>query len=173
MAASLTDTMDALLECVTAALDTAGRPACAEGLTIGVPAVGPAGCCECDGEGGGSLAGFVERVYPADATTTVEQVARWEDCRTGAVAADISLTLIRCYPSMDEQGNMPALAVTTDYAHNLNTDMVAVWNALKCCDTRVVIRDSAVESDPEGGCSGFVIRVTTLVSMAAPVEDVS
>lgn len=172
MAASLTETMDALVACVCEALETADRPTCACGLTIGVPAPGPAGCCECDGDGGGQVAAFLERVYPADATT-YEQVVRREDCKPGTVAADISLTVIRCYPALDETGNMPTLDATTPFAENLNTDMTAVWNGLKCCDTPVVIRDSAVESDPEGGCSGFAIRVSVLVSMRPEPVDVS
>jgi hypothetical protein len=47
----------------------------------------------------------------------------------------------------------------------LNTDLTAVWNALKCCGERIMLRESVVESDPEGGCAGFAIRVTVLVSM--------
>jgi hypothetical protein len=167
MAADLTTTMDTLTECVCTALETAGRPACDCGLTIGVPAQGPAGCCEDCGGVGGNVATFLERVYPVD-PTTYEQVVRREDCKPGAVAADISVTLVRCYPSMDAQGRMPSLETTTEYAHNLNTDIAAVWAALKCCDTPIVFRDSAIQGDPEGGCAGFVIRVSVLVSMAAP-----
>lgn len=165
----LSTVMGALVACVCDALEAVDRPACDCGLTVGVPAFGPAGCCECDTGVGGNVAGFLERVYPVD-PTTYEQVTRREDCRPGPTAADISLTLIRCYPSMDEQGNMPTLETTTEYAHNLNTDMAAVWSALKCCDTPVVIRDSAIQGDPEGGCAGFAIRVSVLVNMNVDVS---
>jgi hypothetical protein len=113
--------------------------------------------------------GFLERVYPVDAST-YEQVAPVFNCRPSATAADISLTVIRCYPSLDEMGNMPGLDVTTDYAHNLNSDMAAVWSALVCCGTKLVIRETAVESDPEGGCSGFAVRVSVLVNMNVDVS---
>lgn len=167
----LTTVMDSLTECVCAALESIDRPTCHCGLTIGVPAQGVGACCECDDTAGGNVASFLERVYPADPTTW-EQTSPQYPCRDNVTAADISVTVIRCYPSLDEQGNMPGLDVTTDYAHNLNTDMSAVWTALKCCGTKLVIRDSAVESDPEGGCSGFVIRVSVLVNMNL-VGDVS
>lgn len=166
-APTLSEVMDSLTECVCTALETIGRPTCDCGLTIGVPALGPAGCCECDGGVGGNVAAFLERVYPVDATT-YEQVVRREDCRPGATAADISVTLIRCYPKVDEQLQVPTLDDTTPYAHDLNTDMAAVWSALKCCETPIVFRDSAIQGDPQGGCSGFAIRVSVLVSMAAP-----
>lgn len=173
MAANLTDTMDALVACACEALEAVDRPACDCGLTIGVPAQGPAGCCECNDGVGGNVSGFLERVYPAD-PTTYEQITRREDCKPGSTAADISIVVVRCYPSMDEQGNMPDLDTTTEFAHNLNTDMAAVWSGLKCCDTAVVIRDSAIQGDPEGGCSGFAITVSVLVNMNVDVSgDVS
>jgi hypothetical protein len=168
MATDLTTTMDTLTECVCAALEEIDRAVCACGLTVGPPATGPAGCCECNNGAGGSVAGFLERVYPADGMS-LEQVTRVENCKPGAVAADITLVVVRCYPTLGNQGNMPALEVTSSFAQDLNTDMAAVWNALKCCTgVSVAIRESAVDSDPEGGCSAFAIRVTTLVKMDNP-----
>lgn len=172
MADDLTTVMQALNTCVCEALEGIDRPACDCGLTIGVPAQGPSGCCECNEGVGGNVAAFLERVYPAD-PTTYEQIAPLFPCRDNGTAADISVTVVRCYPSMDAQGNMPDLSTTTTYAENLNTDMAAVWSALKCCGTKLIIRDSAIQGDPEGGCSGFAIRVTVLVSMNSPVVDPS
>jgi hypothetical protein len=172
MPENLTTIMDTLTECVCSALEAINRPACDCGLTIGVPAFGPNGCCECDGTTGGKVATFVERVYPADPYTW-EQIAPKFPCSTPNVtAADLSVTVLRCYPALSETGQMPQMDVTTEYAHNLNTDMAAVWTALKCCGEQLIIRDSAVESDPEGGCSGFAIRVSVLVNMNL-VGDVS
>lgn len=172
MADDLTTVMGALTACVCDALEAVERPACDCGLTIGVPAQGPAGCCECQDGVGGNVSAFLERVYPAD-PSTYEQVTRREDCRPGSTAADISVVVVRCYPKMDEVGNMPTLETTTTFAENLNTDMAAVWTGLKCCGTPLVIRDSAIQGDPEGGCSGFAIRVSVLVSMNSPVVDPS
>lgn len=169
MADTLSDVMDALTACACEALEAIDRPTCDCGLTIGVPALGPAGCCECDTGVGGNVAAFLERVYPVDATT-YEQVTRREDCRPGATAADISVVVVRCYPKVDEQLQVPTLEDTTPYAHELNTDMAAVWSGLKCCGTSLVIRDSAIQGDPEGGCSGFAIRVSVLVNMNVDVS---
>lgn len=177
MASDLSTTMDALVACVCAALEDIDRAACKCGLTVGPPSPGPAGCCTTCGANnlGGQVTGFLERVYPADQTRAgIDQVTRLENCNSGATAADITLVVLRCYPSLDSQGNMPSLDKTTPYAHDLNTDMRAVWNALKCCGSDLVIRESAVDADPEGGCSAFAIRVTTLVNMNPPVDvDVS
>lgn len=168
----LSTTMDNLVDCACAALEAIDRAACACGLTIGPPAEGPQGCCDCNDGTGGKVSGFLERVYPAD-PTTFEQTTRIESCRPGAKAADISIVVVRCYPSMDNQGMMPPLDTTTPYAHNLNDDLTAVWNALACCGDKIALREAAVDSDPEGGCSGFAIRVTTLVALPPVGVDVS
>lgn len=173
MTTDLTTTMDALVACVVEALDSIDRAVCKDGLTVGPPAPGPMGCCDKCGTNnlGGQVSGFLERVYPADRTNDgIEQVTR-VNCRSGSTAADITLVVLRCYPSMDAKGNMPPLDKTTPYAHDLNTDMTAVWNALKCCSTGSEIRESAVDADPEGGCSAFAIRVTTMVNMVPEVEE--
>lgn len=175
MADTITATMDALTACVCEALEEIERAACACGLTIGPPAAGPFACgCECVGSDGvgGQVSASLERVYPAD-PMTYEQVTQL-DCRAGAVAADISLVVTRCYPTLDDQGNSPTLDETSPFAENLNTDLVAVWNGLKCCGVKLVFRESAVDASPEGGCSAFAIRVTTLVKMTQPeTPDVS
>lgn len=174
VAVDLTTTMDSLVSCVCSALEEADRAACHCGLTIGPPSPGPAGCCQCDETPGGSVSGFLERVFPAELTRDGINEAPRVSCRSGATAADITLVVLRCYPAMDEQGNMPDLEDTTTAAHDLNEDMTIVWQALKCCDVGVEIRESAVDADPEGGCSAFAIRVTTMVSMVPAVDvDVS
>lgn len=177
MTDSLTDTMDALEACVTVALDeTAERPVCQHGLTVGAPAIGPQGCCnECgdDESAGGLVSVFLDEggVYPAD-PTTYEAVGRI-DCKPGAIAADIAVAVVRCYPAMNDQGVMPSLEATTPFAHDFNTDLTVTWNALACCGYKVVMRGAVPQGDPEGGCSGFLVRLTVLVSLANPVADPS
>lgn len=174
MTGDLTTTMDALVACVVDALDDIDRAPCTNGLTVGPPSPGPAGCCTTCGSNnvGGQVTGFLERVYPAEQTRDgIQEVSR-VNCRSGATAADITLVVLRCYPSLDAKGNMPTLDKTTPYAHELNTDMTTVWQALKCCATGSEIRESAVDADPEGGCSAFAIRVSVMVSMVPPEPDV-
>lgn len=176
VAADLSTTMDALLSCVCDSLEEADRPACSCGLTVGPPSPGPNGCCKkCGGTNpGGSVSGFLERVFPAELTRDGINETTRVSCRSGATAADITLVVLRCYPAIDAKGNMPSLDKTTPYAHDLNTDMTIVWQALKCCDVGVEIRESAVDADPEGGCSAFAIRVTAMVNMVPDSDpDVS
>lgn len=162
------------MECACAALSAADRSACNCGLIVGSPEYsGLDRCCECsDGAGGGEVIGSLVRLYPADATT-LEQVVRLENCNPGAVAADIAIVVVRCYPTLDETGTIPSLDVTTPFADDLNTDMTAVWNGLKCCDTNVVIRESLVQTGENGGCSAFTITVSVLVSLPSTAVDVS
>lgn len=167
MAAPELDTaLTTLVDCVTAALAEADRAVCDSGTTVGPPR--PGQCCACDCGSGcnhnGQVSGNLERVYPADGTL-LEQVTRLEDCRPGVTVADFTIVVIRCYPTMDEQGNMPELDATTEAATDLHTDLGIVWNALKCCGSKIVFRESAVDADPEGGCSAFAVRVTVPVTL--------
>lgn len=162
MAASVTDTMTALQTCVCEALEDADRPVCGCGFTVGPPMIGPAQCCTC-ATGTGQVVVFLERMYPSDGVAPYDQVPRLENCRPGPVAADFTIVLSRCYPTLDKTGNGPSLDATTAAADDLNADMSVVWKALQCCGSNIVIRESAVDADPEGGCSAFAVRVTTLV----------
>lgn len=166
MAATLTETMNALTDCVCAALEEADRPVCACGLIVGSPEYsGFDRCCDCaDGDGGGEVLASLIRVYPVDGNSFGE-VTRLENCRPGAVAADIGIVVVRCYPTLDEAGQIPSLTVTTPFAEDLNTDMTTVWNALKCCDMQVAIRDSLVQTGDKGGCSAFTTTVSVLISL--------
>lgn len=167
MAASdLSTTLQTLIDCVCSALADADRPVCACGMTVGPPVIGPAQCCECDGDTGGQVTGNLERVFPVTGVL-LESDTRVENCRPGLVAADFTIVVTRCYPTLDEQGNMPDLDQTTDATIGLHTDVGLVWNALKCCGTNLVFRESAVTADPDGGCSAFAVRVTVPVSMGA------
>lgn len=174
MAADLSTVMDTLVTCAADALEDIDRAACKTGLTVGPPEPGPAGCCNKCGANkiGGEVTAFLERVYPADKTREGIQEASRLNCRSGGTAADITVVVLRCYPSMDNAGKMPTLDKTTPYAHDLNTDMRAVWNGLLCCTDGVEIRDSGVDASPAGGCSAFAIRVTVMVSMTPPAVDV-
>lgn len=160
-------TMDALLACVVDSLAAIERPVCDSGTTIGPPVIGPDTCCKCSGgTSDGRVVGYVERTYPVNGPDFEQVIPR--NCRRTAVAADIVLVVVRCFPRISDQGVMPSLEKTSEAADNLNADMAAAWNAIECCGENLGIREIAVNSDPEGGCSAFGIAVTTLVSMPAP-----
>lgn len=158
-------TRAALLACVVAALADIDRPVCDSGSTIGPPVIGPDSCCKCSDDSDGRVVAYVERTYPVDGTSFEQIIPR--NCRRTAIAADIVLVVVRCFPRISETGVMPSLEATTEAADNLDEDMSAAWNAIECCGDNLGIREIAVDSDPEGGCSAFGIRVTTLVTMPA------
>lgn len=167
-APDLSTALQSLIDCVCAALSDAERGVCACGMTVGPPAIGPGQCCDCDcGDGcgtGGQVSGNLERVYPADGPL-LQPDTRLENCRPSVTAADFTIVVTRCYPTVDEQGNMPDLETTSEFSDNLHTDLGLVWNALKCCGSPIVFRESAVDSDPDGGCSAFAVRVTVPVTL--------
>lgn len=180
MAADVATTLDALLACMVEALETASRPVRTSGVTVGAPVLGPSVCCaDCDGcdtPGNGQLVGYVQRIYPVDANTFSQQ-ARIENCKPGAVAADMVFELDRCYPTIDEQGNPPTLDEIDPYAAGAITDAQVMWNTFTCpCDEayRVVVRDLQMGGEPNGGCSAVALSVTVLVTPTNPVVvDVS
>lgn len=152
-----------LLDCVCAVLEEAGRPACNCYATVGPPMVGP--CCECEDTGvSGDLTINFETMYPAD-SRTLERVVRIYPCRAGVVAADFTVVLTRCYPTVGEDLQLPSPEEQDDAASDLHKDANLLWRALTCCPgVRLRWRDLAVDSDPEGGCSMIAARVTVEVT---------
>lgn len=107
---------------------------------------------------------FLERLYPASDLT---RVTRIETCRTGGWAADITVIVTRCYPTLNEHGEIPFVEDTRTYAEALHDDLQIVLRGIICCTgLRLLIRDTAVDGDPEAGCSVFAIRVTVDVTPA-------
>lgn len=160
--------MTALLACMSTKLDEAGRGICNTGITAGAPVLGPNACgCSSDCENpGGQLTVTLQRMYPIDANT-FSQVVALEDCRPGAVGADLAFTLARCHPTIDETGNYPDLDTLAPYADGVVQDAQIVWSTFQCpCETgmRVVIRSVSTDSDPLGGCSAVGVTITVLVT---------
>lgn len=177
VAVDLGTTMDAMLGCMVQALETAGRPVAKSGLTVGPAVLGPSVCCqECDdcGAGNGQLSLSVQRVYPVDASTMGQQ-DRFENCKPGAVAADLAFVLARCHPVVRADLEPPTLDEVAPYADGAVDDVQIMWNtfACPCEDTyKVVIRDLTVP-EPQGGCSGVGMVVSVLIRPQSPTPDVS
>jgi len=156
-----------LLDCVCAALEEAERPACNCYPTIGPPLVGP--CCECEDGSGitGDLTINFETMYPAD-VRTLDRVTQVYPCRQRAVAADFTIVLTRCYPTVTKTADgieLPTIEDQEQAAEDLGRDLNIVWQALTCCPGMSMRwRDLAVDSDPEGGCSMLAARITVDVS---------
>lgn len=170
MADDIDTTARALLACICDKLTDVERPACACFATIGPPVVGL--CCTCDTDTysgtttTGDLTIHVERLYDAD-PATLDQTPRVHPCRRGFTVADFSIVLTRCYPMVDEQGQMPDTDAQDEAATTMHLDLADVYAALTCgCnDYPTIIREIAVDSMPEAGCSALAARVTVEVKV--------
>lgn len=161
-----------LVACGCEALAAAERPVCDCGTVIGNPVLGPEKCCECTEGTSGALIGTLERIFDAS-NVDLSEVIRIHPCRLGTVAADVSLLLARCYPTINEKGETPDLVDTTVAASELQVDAAILWTALVCCakDSGFALRmrQVVVESDPLGGCSQVIAQVT--VELKQPLEQ--
>jgi hypothetical protein len=161
--ASLKTVMDTILACVCDALSEADRPPCSCHPTIGPPVIGL--CCECDEEGStGDLTISFEDRYPA-APDTLQRVQRVYPCRRGTEAVDLLLVLTRCFPRVDDSGNMPTENELKEASDDLHDDADVIWRAINCCPgIRLMWRGLAVDSMPEAGCSAIAARITVEVT---------
>lgn len=175
----LDDAATVLLGCVCEHLQQAheqhpthpGCP-CITCVTPGKPAWDS--CCDClpDGQHGGQLTVHVEQVWPYQ---------EWPDPATGrdmhkcapagmGLAADLVVTLLRCTPTVSDQGFPPGCDQLQESARVTHVDQMVVAAAVTCCfpealparrgkRRRVLLRESRVVG-PEGGCVGSETRVT-------------
>ena len=157
-----------LLDCVCDALSTIDRPVCKCYQTMGTPVVGR--CCECedtDVEGSGELSIHFRRLFDADPSTLLE-VQRVRPCKGGTVAAQYRLVLARCFPTLDEDGELPDPEDLITAAEEQHLDVDAMWQALACC-TGLDLRIDSITSDlsPRGGCSFLYADVTVAIRVPA------
>lgn len=170
MAADLDTTVRAILDCVCDALTEAGTPVCSCYATVGPP--NAVLCCECgqddsysgDGTVSGEATVNVVQVYDAD-PNDLTQIDRIHPCNRSTTAADIALVVTRCYPMVDEDGNMPDTDAQDEAATGMHADVETVWKALTCgCfGSRLIVRNVAVNAPPQGGCALLGALVTVEV----------
>lgn len=157
--------LDCVCEQMTSLAETVegypGCPACLVHISAGEPAID---CCDGSCEGGMLVVHF-SNVYPSD--TFPEQAVSFEPCKASTWVADITVTVARCAPSPDDQGNGPTPEELTANARLLAIDTYAALTALGCCvvddpppgkrKRRVVIA-GATPNTTEGGCASVEIR---------------
>lgn len=172
MADNLTNTAESLLTCVSEALSADLRPVCKAYQTVGTPMI--LTCCECDNEGtNGELSIHFRRLFDADAST-LNEIQRVRPCKGGVVAVQFRLVLARCFPTIDERGEIPDADTFQAAAEDLHRDTELVWQSLACCagmDLR--IDDVSVDLGPKSGCSVMYADVTTAVRIPAIPDDQS
>lgn len=75
------------------------------------------------------------------------------------------VTLTRCYPAVDGEGNLPGADDETAASATLNADGWALWNGLyrardvlfAACD--LVFFDGIVPLPPQGACAGYIMQI--------------
>lgn len=115
--------------------------------------------CDC----GGQLALAIQSVYgsskfpiPADATRD------WGPCGPSWQVAQIMISVVRCVPTMNDQGQPPSCDAELAAAITLENDRTAIRQALSCCleDLRTAARIGGWAMNPSttvgelGGCAG-------------------
>jgi hypothetical protein len=81
------------------------------------------------------------------------------------LAGDFTVTLLRCAPTVNQDGTTPACAELSDSASKIYTEMYIAVRAVICClaakkrSLKFIMRDSTIVG-PEGGCVGFQIKFT-------------
>lgn len=166
------DVAQAALDCVCAQMaelaaddsEYAGCP-CLSFVSAGEPGIE---CCvedECGQEG--MLAVHVESVFPSDVFPN--PTAEHQPCKAAVWVASIVVTVARCAPTMDENGNLFPPADITANGLVMAKDQWAVVTALSCClpadvtglgakrKRRVMIGESRPLVS-EGGCASFEVR---------------
>lgn len=152
----------AVLDCACDAFVTAQKPLCGCYATVGVPVV--ASCCECEAGATGHAILQVEQIYEVDQNLD-PVTSRIVSCRKGARAVDLTIWITRCYPTIDESGELDNDAVDVA-ASDVHDDMDILYRAFTCCyEGRLKIRRVAIDSDPAAGCSLIVGQVTVEVPL--------
>lgn len=149
-------TADELLDCVCDALAsdaTCGCP-CRVYVSAGPPAWDD--CCE------GQLTAWVENIFYHENFPNRQSTPAI--CGS-MLAGDLVIQLLRCVPTVGDDGSVPPGPTLDNSARLIYQDMYIALNALTCClsearrNREYIIRDTRVVG-PQGGCAGFEIRVT-------------
>ncbi len=162
------DVAQSALDCICAqmddiAVDDETYPGCPcwSYVSAGEPSID---CCDTKCDGGGMLTVHVEDVFPSDNFPL--PISTFEPCKAGTWVAVLVVTLSRCTPSQDDQGNVDTDGIAAS-ARLLAIDQYAALTALGCClvndpppgkqKRRVLIQDSR-SLVSEGGCASVEIR---------------
>lgn len=164
------DVAEAARSCVCLAMeslaeDDAEYPGCPclSFVSAGEPMID---CCtedECGSEG--MLSVHIESIFPSD--NFPDPFGSFAPCKAGTWVAAIVVTVARCAPTVDEDGNPATPEEMSANALLLSIDQWAVVTGLSCClvaDAPSGKRKRRVqigESRPlvsEGGCASFEVR---------------
>jgi len=102
-------------------------------------------------------------MYAADPASLL-RIDQIYPCRRGAVVAEFDIELFRCFPTIDERGELPGADEQSEFAATLHQDVMDMWLAVTCCDGLRMIPGDVTISDPGGGVSTITFRVAVEVN---------
>ncbi len=124
--------------------------------------------CDC----GGQVALAIQSIYgssrfpqPADASKD------WSNCGPEWQVAQVLVSVTRCVPTMDDQGQPPPCSESLAAAYTLENDRTAVRQAIACClqdlrNTAVIgawAMNPSITVGEQGGCAG--VETTFLIGV--------
>jgi len=145
-----------LLDCCCSALEKTAC-GCPGRAFVSAGAVAHDDCCACDGQ----LWVGVERVFAYD---RFPAPAGMLTCLP-PLAADIVIGVIRCAPTVDDNGNPPTVDALNASSAQVYEDAYAVMNGVLCClaptsKARPAVIGNQRPVGPAGGCVGTELRLT-------------
>ena len=170
MGSRIQEVAETALQAVAEAFTNDLRPVCDVYQTNGTPVIFT--CCDCDGGSNGELSIHLERVFDADAATLLE-TQRVRPCKGGVVAAQFQLVLARCYPTIDETGDVPDKDFQTEAAEDQARDVELMWQALACSGLMLRVDDISIDLGPRAGCAVVSADITVRVDIPPIPADSS
>jgi hypothetical protein len=153
-----------LLDCACTALEatTCGCPC---HVFISAGAVAWDRCCD-----DGMLWVGIDRLYAYE---------RFPAPATGAVmcmpplAADLTISVLRCAPTLSDQGDAPSVEALTTSSAQVYEDAYAIITAVVCClapyaRARPFVIGNQRPLGPSGGCTGTELRFTVALTDPPP-----
>lgn len=158
------ETAAALLDCVMTRFEEEEAPFCVGGVTVGMPVI--QSCCDC-GDGEGEAWIHLVRVFRVSGAS-LQDATPAKPCQPAQWAAEFTITLARCFPTIDETGEVPPVEDRTEAAGRFHRDAATLFRAVHCCEGVEPARITQIQAqtNPEGGCSFLASTIQVPVSLA-------
>jgi hypothetical protein len=175
-----------LLDCAENAMNGAGTPVGRAHLVAGLDAVWD-DCCAADdaaGGAGGTLWVRVIETYPTagQGSPYPQRDVSTRSCHPFAWAAQLAVGVVRCTPTVDDNGVAPSPDAITLSALEMTRDRATLETAIRCCfanpdgapegmEEGKVILFGWVPLGANGGCAGGEWTVYVLIRSCACPDD--
>lgn len=165
--------VEELLACLVVRLDEVGAPVCRAFWHPGANA--PWDACGESGDGAEGQAWVaVSRIYPSD--NFPAEMVDAHRCFPRGYAAEVTVGILRCAATIDDQGHAPSAEAVTLDAIKTSRDRAIALDAIVCC----FIGDDAEPGEyrmgawtplgPDGGCVGGTWTVTVAVDSCRCID---